>query len=155
MNTTTLVVAYRNWLNATATMQGELQTALRGGTLSAATVAELAEAHAEHYGCYLLEKDGAWRFYTSDEAVSANRHEAAQRQWDRRFSSAVAAMLTGTVIIYVLGLAWLKQDQGLDLATTSEYGLYPFVPGDLLKLYLAGALLPGAWRLVRRFRGEG
>ena len=83
MNTTTLVTAYRNWLNATATMQGELQTALRGGTLSAATVAELAEAHAEHYGCYLLEKDGAWRFYTSDEAVSANRHEAAQRQWDR------------------------------------------------------------------------
>ena len=79
----------------------------------------------------------------------------AQRQWDRRFSSAVAAMLTGTVIIYVLGLAWLKQDQGLDLATTFEYGLYPFVPGDLLKLYLAGALLPGAWRLVRRFRGEG
>mgnify|MGYP003352554317 CR=1 FL=1 len=47
------------------------------------------------------------------------------------------------------------QDQGLDLATTFEYGLYPFVPGDLLKLYLAGALLPGAWRLVRRFRGEG
>lgn len=77
----------------------------------------------------------------------------AQRQWDRRFSSAVAAMLTGTVIIYVLGLIWLKQDQGLDLATTLEYGLYPFVPGDLLKLYLAGALLPGAWRLVRRIRG--
>ncbi len=78
----------------------------------------------------------------------------AQRKWDRRFSSAVAAMLTGTVIIYVCGLVWLKQNQGLDLATTFEYGLYPFVPGDLLKLYLAGALLPGAWRLVSRFRGN-
>ncbi len=78
----------------------------------------------------------------------------AQRKWDRRFSSAVAAMLTGTVIIYVCGLVWLKQNQGLDLATTFEYGLYPFVPGDLLKLYLAGALLPGAWRLVSRFRGK-
>ena len=77
----------------------------------------------------------------------------AQRQWDRRFSSAVTAMLTGTVIIYVCGLVWLKQDQGLDLATTLEYGLYPFVPGDLLKLYLAGALLPGAWRLLGRLRG--
>jgi biotin transport system substrate-specific component len=62
-------------------------------------------------------------------------------------------MLTGTVIIYVCGLVWLKQDQGLDLATTLEYGLYPFVPGDLLKLYLAGALLPGAWRLLGRLRG--
>ena len=41
----------------------------------------------------------------------------------------------------------------LDLATTLEYGLYPFVPGDLLKLYLAGALLPGAWRLLGRLRG--
>jgi biotin transport system substrate-specific component len=77
----------------------------------------------------------------------------AQRQWDRRFASAVTAMLTGTVIIYAVGLVWLQQSQALDLATTLEYGLYPFVPGDLLKLYLAGALLPGAWRLVSRLRG--
>lgn len=76
----------------------------------------------------------------------------AQRKWDRRFSSAVAAMLTGTVIIYLFGLVWLKQNQGLDLATTLEYGLYPFVLGDMLKLYLAGALLPGAWRLLSRLR---
>ena len=76
----------------------------------------------------------------------------AQRKWDRRFSSAVAAMLTGTVIIYLFGLVWLKQNQGLDLTTTLEYGLYPFVLGDMLKLYLAGALLPGAWRLLSRLR---
>ena len=63
-------------------------------------------------------------------------------------------MLTGTVIIYALGLVWLRHDQGLDWATTLEYGLYPFVLGDLLKLYLAGALLPGAWRLVGRLRGD-
>lgn len=35
---------------------------------------------------------------------------------------------------------------------TLEYGLYPFVPGEILKLYLAAALLPGAWALVRRLR---
>jgi len=29
-------------------------------------------------------------------------------------------------------------------------GLWPFVPGDLLKQVLAALLLPGAWRLVRR-----
>ena len=33
-------------------------------------------------------------------------------------------------------------------------GLAPFVPGDLIKLYLAGALLPTAWLAVKRFRGE-
>lgn len=77
----------------------------------------------------------------------------AQRQWDRRFSSATAAILTGTVIIYAIGLPWLMVDQGLSWATTLEYGLYPFVPGDLLKLYLVAALLPGAWRLMRHLRG--
>ena len=36
---------------------------------------------------------------------------------------------------------------------TLEAGLYPFVVGDLIKLYLAGALLPAAWALVKRFKG--
>jgi biotin transport system substrate-specific component len=77
----------------------------------------------------------------------------AQRRWDRRFSSAVAAMLTGNVVIYLVGLPWLAADQGLGFEDTLEAGLYPFVVGDLLKLYLAGALLPGAWRVVERLRG--
>lgn len=77
----------------------------------------------------------------------------AQRQWDRRFSSATAAILTGTVIIYAIGLPWLMIDQNLSWATTLEFGLYPFVPGDLLKLYLVAALLPGAWRLMKHLRG--
>jgi len=76
----------------------------------------------------------------------------AQRRWDRRFSSAVAAMLTGNVVIYAAGLPWLAVDQTLGFEGTLEAGLYPFVVGDLLKLYLAGALLPGAWRLVERMR---
>jgi biotin transport system substrate-specific component len=76
----------------------------------------------------------------------------AQRRWDRRFSSAVAAMLTASVVIYALGLPWLAHVANLGLEDTLEAGLYPFVVGDLLKLYLAGALLPGAWRLVERLR---
>jgi len=74
----------------------------------------------------------------------------AQRRWDRRFSSAVAAMLTASVVIYALGLPWLAHVANLGVEDTLEAGLYPFVVGDLLKLYLAGALLPGAWRLVER-----
>ncbi|HEY7560890.1 MAG TPA: biotin transporter BioY, partial [Gaiellaceae bacterium] len=77
----------------------------------------------------------------------------AERRWDRRFNSAVAAMLTGSVVIYALGLPWLAHVADTGLEDTLELGLYPFVVGDLLKLYLAGALLPGAWRLVQRFRG--
>ena len=77
----------------------------------------------------------------------------AQRRWDRRFNSAVAAMLSGSVVIYLFGLPWLAHVADLDLTGTLEAGLYPFVVGDLVKLYLAGMLLPGAWRLVKRLRG--
>jgi biotin transport system substrate-specific component len=77
----------------------------------------------------------------------------AQRRWDRRFNTAVAAMLTGNVVIYLFGLPWLAEKIDAGLEDTLEAGLYPFVVGDLLKLYLAAALLPGAWRLVERLKG--
>ncbi len=84
--------------------------------------------------------------------VSALTGLLAERRWDRRFSSAVGAMLTGNVVIYLFGLPWLAVVLDTGLERTLELGLYPFVPGDMLKLYLAAALLPGAWRLVRRAR---
>jgi biotin transport system substrate-specific component len=76
----------------------------------------------------------------------------AQRRWDRHFNSAVAAMLSGSVVIYLFGLPWLAKEIGTGLEGTLEAGLYPFVVGDLIKLYLAGMLLPGAWKLVKRLR---
>lgn len=79
----------------------------------------------------------------------------AERGWDRRFSSAVGAMLTGNVIIYAVGLPWLAVVLDTNLEKTLEYGLYKFVPGDLLKLYLAAAALPATWGIVRRVRGNG
>jgi biotin transport system substrate-specific component len=77
----------------------------------------------------------------------------AQRRWDRHFNSAVAAMLSGNVVIYLVGLPWLAAKIDAGLEDTLEAGLYPFVVGDLLKLYLAGALLPAAWAAVTRFKG--
>jgi biotin transport system substrate-specific component len=74
----------------------------------------------------------------------------AEHRWDRRFSSAVAAMLTGNVIVYAFGLPWLARVADLGFEDTLAQGLAPFVPGDLLKLYLAAALLPAAWRFVGR-----
>jgi biotin transport system substrate-specific component len=79
---------------------------------------------------------------------------AERPHWDRRFASAVTAMLTGSVIIYAFGLVWLQHTIHTDLEGTLEAGLYPFIVGDLLKLYLAGLLLPAAWFAVKRFRGE-
>ena len=84
--------------------------------------------------------------------VSALTGFLAERRWDRRFSSAVGAMLTGNVLIYLCGLPWLAVVLHTDLEKTLEYGLYPFVPGDLFKLYLAAAALPAAWRFAGRLR---
>lgn len=75
----------------------------------------------------------------------------AEQRWDRRFSSATASMLAGTVTIYAAGLAWLAHDLNTSFERTLELGLYPFVVGDLLKLYLAALLLPIAWRVHNRF----
>ncbi|MGB2953919.1 MAG: biotin transporter BioY [Gaiellaceae bacterium] len=80
--------------------------------------------------------------------VSALTGRLAERRWDRRFSSAVGAMLTGNVLIYLFGLPWLAVVLHTSLEKTLELGLYPFVPGDTFKLYLAAAALPAAWRLV-------
>ena len=78
----------------------------------------------------------------------------ARRGWDRRFATASAALLAGNVVIYAVGLPWLAIVLETDLDRTLELGLYPFVVGDVLKLYLAAALLPAAWSLVHRARGE-
>jgi len=80
--------------------------------------------------------------------VCALTGQLAERRWDRKFSSAVGAMLTGNVVIYLFGLPWLAVVLNTNLEKTLEYGLYPFVPGDTFKLYLAAAALPGAWKLV-------
>src|SRR5262249_49316284 len=76
----------------------------------------------------------------------------AERGWDRRFSTSVTVMLTGNVVIYAFGLLWLHHHLNVSWDKALEYGLYPFVPGDIFKLYLAAAALPGAWRLVERVK---
>ena len=38
------------------------------------------------------------------------------------------------------------------MASALKEGVYPFVPGDVLKMYLAAAALPAAWKLAGRRR---
>lgn len=76
------------------------------------------------------------------------------RGWTSRFSSATGAMLLGETVIYACGLLWLRHVLHTSLERTLELGLYPFVVGDLLKLYAAAAALPAAHRLVVRLRAD-
>lgn len=76
----------------------------------------------------------------------------AQRGWDRSVVWMALAMLIGTVLIYVPGLAWLGQLYGWDKPILA-WGLTPFLIGDVLKLALAALVLPAVWKLVGRARG--
>ncbi len=75
----------------------------------------------------------------------------AEHGQDRRFATSVGAFLTGNLIIYVLGVAWLMYTFSWGLAEGVEKGMAPFIIGDTLKILLAGASMPVAWKLV----GEG
>ena len=78
----------------------------------------------------------------------------AQRGWDKRFSTTALAMLLGNIIIYIPGLLWLSQLMPSAQATL-QAGLYPFIPGDVLKLLLASSLLPAAWHFLGQQNKRG
>jgi biotin transport system substrate-specific component len=70
----------------------------------------------------------------------------AERGWDRRAVTTLAAMVLGSLAIYLCGVAWLAAWLGLPRALAA--GLVPFLPGDLLKILLAALLLPAGWRIL-------
>lgn len=87
-----------------------------------------------------------WGFVIAAWAVG----ELAKRGWDRTVRSSISAMLIGEVIIYALGIPWLMAALKAPLAKGLEWGFYPFVIGDTLKLFIAAGVLPLAWKLTRR-----
>ena len=78
----------------------------------------------------------------------------AERGLDRKLTSAIGAMFLGNVIIYLCGLPWLAVDLNVNFATTMEYGLNPFITGDIIKLCIAGAALPTAWLAVKKLNNS-
>ena len=72
----------------------------------------------------------------------------AEHRQDRRFATSIGAFLTGNLIIYVLGVAWLMSTLSWDLATGVEKGMAPFIIGDTIKILLAAGVMPAAWKLV-------
>jgi biotin transport system substrate-specific component len=72
----------------------------------------------------------------------------ARRGLDRTVPGTVGIMVLGNLAIYVIGVAWLAKSLELDLSTALQFGLWPFLIGDALKIALAAGLLPGAWKLA-------
>lgn len=72
----------------------------------------------------------------------------AERGWDRNVVTTAAAMLFGTLAIYALGLTWLTNLIGSEKAI--NFGLMPFIYGDIAKLGLAALLMPAIWKYIKR-----
>lgn len=78
----------------------------------------------------------------------------AELGWDRKVPGALAALLIGNVLVYVVGVPWLALAAGRDLGWAVQQGLVPFIVTDALKLLLAAGLFPVAWWVVGRSPGE-
>lgn len=70
----------------------------------------------------------------------------AERGWDRRLWTTALAFVAGSAVIYLFGLCWLALYLPANFLLPA--GLYPFIPGDLIKLVLATVALPSAWKLI-------
>lgn len=75
----------------------------------------------------------------------------AERGFDRRYMSAVLAMLCGLVVIFTGGVAWLMiGGSRLSLSAALAAGFYPFVIPDFVKLLFASGVMPGLWKVTGR-----
>ncbi|HAF89036.1 MAG: biotin transporter BioY [Proteobacteria bacterium] len=75
----------------------------------------------------------------------------AERGFDRSYFRLFLSLIVGNILIYTPGLFWLGTLIGWDKPVL-EYGLYPFIGGDLLKIAMAVLLLPTVWKIVNRLK---
>jgi biotin transport system substrate-specific component len=75
----------------------------------------------------------------------------AQRGLDRRYLTAVLAMAAGLALIFACGVAWMAWGAPhLGLSAAVSGGLVPFIPADIVKVFLAATVLPAAWRFLHQ-----
>lgn len=78
----------------------------------------------------------------------------AERGLDRHYLGSVLAMATGLGLVFTGGVAWLAwlTPGAAGFAAAMTTGLVPFLPADLLKIFVAAAVMPSVWRLTGRHR---
>ncbi|MER9234953.1 biotin transporter BioY [Mesorhizobium sp. M0622] len=73
---------------------------------------------------------------------------AADRGWDRHPIKLFNAMLVAEIVMMAIGFAWLALLIGPEKSW--QFGVVPFIVGDLIKVALAASLVPAAWSLLKR-----
>ena len=85
----------------------------------------------------------------------------AERAWDRRPVLAMVGFVAASAVPFLVGVPYLAMIAnavlGADLGLTGVLaaGLWPFIPGGLVKAAIAAVLIPAAWRGVRRLDERG
>ena len=74
----------------------------------------------------------------------------AEHGWDKRYPTAVAAMAIGSAIVFLAGWAWYAVLTNTPPVAAFQLAVLPFLPGDIIKVALAAAVLPTGWALLRR-----
>ena len=59
-------------------------------------------------------------------------------------------MIVGNVIIYAVGLVWLKNSLDASWSDAIAWGLTPFLIGDAIKIAAAAGLLPATWKGLKK-----
>jgi biotin transport system substrate-specific component len=72
---------------------------------------------------------------------------------DRKVLQNIGLLVVGNLVIYAFGVTGLIASTGMTLGTGLAKGVAPFLVGDLIKIAVAAALLPAAWKLVGARRG--
>ena len=74
----------------------------------------------------------------------------AEHGWDKRYTTAVAAMAIGSAIILLGGWAWfaIVTNSSPEVAFYAAVGR--FLAGDVIKVALAAAVLPTGWALLKK-----
>jgi biotin transport system substrate-specific component len=74
----------------------------------------------------------------------------AERGFDRRYLTAVIAMMCGLAVVFAGGVLWLTiaSTPSVSFSRALAIGFVPFIIPDLLKLLVAASVMPALWRIT-------
>jgi len=75
---------------------------------------------------------------------------ASRKGADRRVISELAAIIGGSIVVYVFGAGFLMARFGMSFSMVLSLGVVPFLIGDAVKVAIASGVLPTTWRLLGR-----
>lgn len=134
-----------------------LTGALLGSRLGAAAVIAYLVEGAVGLPFFAAGGSGIARFFTQSggyliafPAAAFVTGAFAEHGWDKRYPTAVAAMAIGSAIILLGGWVWYSVITNTSPIISFQLAVLRFLPGDVIKIALAAAVLPTGWALLKR-----